>query len=302
MIYTVTLNPSIDYIIGINKIKEGYVNRSSYEKIIPGGKGINVSRVLNNLGIKSCALGFIAGFTGKYIEEFLKSEGIETDFINIEEKVSRINVKIKSEKETEINAGGPEISEEYLNKFFRKIKKLKENDTIVLAGSIPSSLGKDFYEKIMIELCSKNLNVIVDAEKEILLNTLKYKPFLIKPNNYELGDIFNKVLENEEEIIECAKELQKMGARNVLVSLGKRGGIMICEEGNVYKSSAPSGKLINSTGAGDSVVAGFIEEFEKEKDYKKAFLKGICAGSASAFSEDFATKEEIYKLYDKINN
>ncbi len=302
MIYTVTLNPSIDYIIGVNNIKEGYVNRSLYEKILPGGKGINVSRVLNNLGIKSCSLGFIAGFTGNYIEEFLKNEGIETDFINMEEKVSRINVKIKSEKEIEINAAGPEINEEYVKSFLLKIKKIKENDIVVLAGSIPSSFGKDFYEKIILELCSKNVRVIVDAEKEILLNTLKYKPFLIKPNNYELGDIFNKVLEKEEDIINCAKELQKMGAQNVLVSLGAKGGIMVCDDGNIFKSNAPSGKLVNSTGAGDSVVAGFIEEFEISKDYKKAFLKGVCAGSASAFSEELATKEDIYNLYVKMNN
>lgn len=300
MIYTVTLNPSIDYIIGIDNLKEGYVKRSSYEKILPGGKGINVSRVLNNLGVKSCVLGFKAGFTGEYIKNFLKKEGIKTDFINVEEEVSRINVKIKSEKETEINAVGPKISEKYIKSFLKKLKKIKNNDIVVLAGSIPSSLDKSFYEKIMIKLCLKNVKIIVDAEKELLLNTLKYKPFLIKPNNYELGEIFNKSLENEEEIIECAKKLQKMGAQNVLVSLGSKGGIMVCENGNIFKSMAPSGKLINSTGAGDSCVAGFIEEFEKSKDYKKAFLKGICAGSASAFSEELATKEEIYNLYNNL--
>lgn len=300
MVYTVTLNPSIDYIIGIENIKEGYVNRSSYEKMIPGGKGINVSRVLNNLGVKSCSLGFIAGFTGKYIESFLKNEGIKTNFINIKEKNTRINIKIKSNKETEINSKGPEVSHNYVKKLFKLIKKIKNNDVVVLAGSIPSSLEKNIYEKIMFEISSKKVKIIVDAEKELLLNTLKYKPFLIKPNNYELGDIFNKNLENEDEIIKCAKELQKMGAKNVLVSLGAKGGLIVCENGNIFKCDAPSGKLINSTGAGDSVVAGFIEEFEKSKDYKKALIKGICAGSASAFSEELATKEEIYKLYDKV--
>lgn len=301
MIYTVTLNPSIDYIIGVDKIKEGYVNRSSYEKILPGGKGINISWVLNNLGVNSCALGFIAGFTGIYIKEFLEAEGIDTDFIKIEEKVSRINVKIKSDKETEINAGGPEIKKKHIDMLLEKIRLIKDNDIVVLAGSVPPSLGKEFYKKIIIELCSKNVKIIVDAEKDLLINTLKYKPFLIKPNNYELGDIFNQVLEKEEDIINGAKELQKMGARNVLVSLGKKGGIMICEDGNIFKCDSPCGKLVNSTGAGDSVIAGFIEEFENSKDYKKAFLKGICAGSASAFSEELATKEEILCLYEKIN-
>lgn len=301
MIYTVTLNPSIDYIISVENIKEGYVNRSSYEKVLPGGKGINVSRVLKNLGVKSCALGFVGGFTGKYIEDFLKKEGIENDFIEIEEKISRINVKIKLEKETEINACGPEIEDVYIKKFFEKIDLIKNDDIVVLAGSIPSILGKDFYKKIIVKLYSKDIKIIVDAEKESLLNTLEYKPFLIKPNNHELGEIFNKELKREEEIIDCAKELQKLGAQNVLVSLGAKGGIMICEDGNIFKTNAPAGKLVNSTGAGDSVVAGFIEEFEKSGDYKKAFLKGICAGSASAFSEELATKEEIYNLYKKIN-
>ncbi len=300
MIYTVTLNPSIDYIIGTDTIKEGFVNRTSFEKILPGGKGINVSRVLNNLGVKSCALGFKAGFTGEYIEYFLKKEGIKTSFIDIKENFSRINVKIKSEKETEINADGPQISKEYINKFFKKLKIIKNNDIVVLAGNIPSSLGKDFYEKIMFELCSKKVRIIVDAEKDLVLNTLKYKPFLIKPNNYELGDIFDKSMEKEEDIVECAKKLQQMGAQNVLVSMGEKGGIMICKDGNIFKSAAPLGKLINSTGAGDSVVAGFIEEFEISGDYKKAFLKGICAGSASAFSDNLATKEEIYNLYKSL--
>lgn len=300
MIYTVTLNPSIDYIIGIDNIKEGYVNRSSYEKFFPGGKGINVSRVLNNLGVKSCSLGFKAGFTGEYIEYFLKKEGIKTKFVNIKENVSRINVKIKSIKETEINAAGPEISENYIKEFFKKLRCIKNNDIIVIGGSIPSSLNKNFYEKIIIELCSKNIKIIVDAEKELLLNTLKYKPFLIKPNNYELGEIFNRSLEKDDEIIECAVNLQKMGARNILVSMGSKGGIMLCENGNIFKCDAPSGKVINSTGAGDSVVAGFIEEFEKSGDYEKAFRKGICAGSASAFSEELATKEEIEKLYKNM--
>ena len=302
MIYTVTLNPSVDYIAGVECIKEGFVNRTNYESMVPGGKGINVSVVIKNLGMESCALGFVGGFTGEYIKNDLENQGIRTDFTHLESGISRINVKLKSEKETEINGAGPEISEREKKDFLEKVSGIKEGDILVLAGSVPKSLGKEFYSAIMKNLSEKKVKIAVDCEGEALTSTLQYKPFLIKPNNFELEGIFEREIESKENLEECARELQKMGAQNVFVSMGKDGGLLVCQDGNTYFSPSPKGKLVNSTGSGDSVVAGFIWEYEKSGSFENAFLMGLACGSATAFSEGFATAESAAELYNELKN
>lgn len=293
MIYTVTFNPAVDYVVHLEDISMGNVNRSLSEEVYYGGKGINVSTILNQLDVDNKALGFIAGFTGKAIEAGLHTVGIQTDFITLEEGISRINIKVKAKEETEINGQGPRISEEAIQKLFNKLERLTDGDVLVLAGSIPSTLPQDIYEKIMQKLLHKKIEVIVDATKELLLNVLSYHPFLIKPNNHELGEMFGKELHHEEEIIFYAKKLQEQGARNVLVSMAKDGAILITEEGDVHKLGVPKGIVKNSVGAGDSMVAGFIAGYLKTKDYKEALKLGTAAGSATAFSSGLATKEEI---------
>lgn len=296
MIYTVTFNPSLDYIVRVNEFKTGTINRTVYEEILPGGKGINVSIVLNNLGIESVSLGFIAGFTGEKIEQEIQKMGCKTDFIMIPGYLSRINVKLKSDRETEINGQGPEITETELGCLFDKLNLLEEGDILVLAGSIPATLPMDIYEKIMERLESKNIKVIVDATKDLLLNVLKYHPFLIKPNNHELGEIFEKELTSNEELVFYGKKLQEKGARNILISMAGNGAIFLSEDGEVYESEAPEGELVNSVGAGDSMVAGFITGMLTKNNYKDAFKMGIAAGSASAFSPQLATKIEVERL------
>lgn len=293
MIYTVTFNPSLDYIVSVDGFKTGQVNRTNTELMFPGGKGINVSIVLNNLGMKSIALGFIAGFTGKEIARRLDTFGCQSDFIEIDEGMSRINVKLRSDEESEINGMGPTISKAALNKLNEKLDALTSGDTLVLAGSIPASMPSDIYEKIMERLQDKDIRIVVDATNDLLVNVLKYHPFMIKPNNHELGEIFGIVLKNDDEIVEHAKKLQEKGARNVLVSMAGDGAIMVTEDGKVYKSPAPKGKVKNSVGAGDSMVAGFITGVEKYGDLEKAFKLGLATGSASAFSDNLATKEEV---------
>lgn len=300
MIYTLTLNPSVDYITGVENFRTGTVNRSCYEKILPGGKGINVSIVLNNLGIKSCAMGFAGGFTGEYIKNSLENDGIETDFVLLKNGISRINTKIKSDEETELNASGPLISEDEKEILLKKLEKIQSGDILVLAGSVPRGFGKEFYSDIMKNLFEKNVKVIVDAEGELLKNTLSEKPFLVKPNNFELEGIFEIKIDSFEKIIEYGKKLREMGARNVLVSLGKDGGIFISEENECFYCEAPSGKVINTTGAGDSVVAGFISEICCGGSFKNAFLKGISSGSASSFSENLCKKDEVLSIFNKI--
>ncbi|MBQ7097971.1 MAG: 1-phosphofructokinase [Clostridia bacterium] len=302
MIYTLTLNPSIDYIIGVDNIEYGRVNRTSYEKILPGGKGINVSIVLNNLGVCSCALGFVGGFTGEYIKNALEESGVETDFVLLEKGVSRINTKIKSNEETEINAAGPEITDSEKAELMSKIKNIKDNDILVLAGSVPKGLGKDFYSEIMEVLKEKDVKIVVDAEGDLLKNTLKHRPFLIKPNNFELEGFFGVKINTLDETVKYAKELQKIGARNIFVSMGGDGGIFVCEDGNAFYSEAPKGRVINTTGSGDSAVAGFIFEYEKSNNFKDAFIMGISAGSASAFSENLAKKDEICDVFRKLTD
>ena len=296
MIYTVTFNPALDYVIRMEKLDLGMVNRSSAEAIFYGGKGINVSTVLNNIGVESVALGFVAGFTGQEIEEGVKALGVTTDFIHLPEGVSRINVKIKAEQETEINGQGPQIKMEQVEGLFEQLERLKEGDCLVLAGTIPASLPSDIYEQIMERLQGRDIHIVVDATKDLLLNVLKYHPFLIKPNNHELGEMFHTVLQSDEEIVAYAKKLQDMGARNVLVSMAGDGAILVTETDEVHKIGVPKGTVVNSVGAGDSMVAGFIASYFREHDYLKALKFGTATGSATAFSEGLAPKEKVEEL------
>ena len=301
MIYTVTFNPSLDYIVRLDSFTAGEINRVNYEQVLGGGKGINVSIVLGNLGHESTALGFTAGFTGEEIKRQLDGFGVKHDFVQLDNGFTRINVKVKADKETEINGQGPDISEAKREELFEKLDTLAEGDTLVLAGSIPKTLPDDIYEKIMARLEGRGIRIIVDAEKKLLLNVLKYHPFLIKPNNHELGDMFGVKLTTDEEIITYAKKLQEKGAQNVLISMAGDGAILLTADGKHYKSLAPKGKLVNSVGAGDSMVAGFITGYiESQGDFETAFHMGVATGSASAFSENLATRPEVEALLKTI--
>ncbi|MCI7540395.1 MAG: 1-phosphofructokinase [Veillonellaceae bacterium] len=301
MIYTVTFNPSLDYIVRMDHFEAGAINRVSYEQVLAGGKGINVSIVLHNLGHESTALGFVAGFTGAEIEHKLDAFPVKHDFVHLENGFSRINVKAKAENETEINGQGPDISEAAQKKLFEKLDTLGKGDTLVLAGSIPKTLPDDIYERIMERLDGRGIRIVVDAEKKLLLNVLKYHPFLIKPNNHELGDMFGVVLKTDEEIVTYAKKLQEKGATNVLISMAGDGAILLTADGKHYKSPAPKGKLVNSVGAGDSMVAGFLTGcIESHDDLETAFYMGVATGSASAFSENLATRPEVEGLLKTI--
>ncbi len=301
MIYTVTFNPAIDYIVRMSdKLLPGMTNRSESEDCYFGGKGINVSTILKNLGLESTALGFTAGFTGKAIEESVIGKGIIADFIHLDEGISRINVKIKGEAETEINAQGPRIPEEAREKLFNKVAGLKDGDMIILAGSIPNSLPNDVYEKLIALVADKKVDVVVDATKDLLKNVLKYHPFLIKPNNHELGEMFGTVLKTDDEIELHAKKLQELGARNVLISMAGDGAMLIAETGEKFRIGVPKGKVKNSVGAGDSMVAGFIAGYLRNKSYDEALKMGTAAGSATAFSDDLATGEAILELYKNL--
>ncbi len=297
MIYTVTLNPSIDYVMRLNEYKEGYVNRTSSEDLLYGGKGINTSVVLSNLGIDNTALGFVGGNIGKEFERLLNNDGIKTEFVYLKNGNTRINVKIKAQQETEINSLGPEISEKELEEFMLKLNKLTSGDFITLAGSVPQSVPTDIYVKIAEQLSRKGVNIVVDAEKKLLTDVLPYRPFFIKPNHHELSEIFGCKLESKEDILGVVRKLQDMGARNIMVSMAGDGGIFLAENNEAYYSPAPVGKVVNSTGAGDSAVAGFLAEYIRSKNYKNAFVFALCAGSASAFSPKLATKDEVNKLY-----
>ncbi|WP_029322199.1 1-phosphofructokinase [Butyrivibrio sp. AE3004] len=301
MIYTVTFNPAIDYIVRMDKpLDPGMTNRSVSEDCFFGGKGINVSTILKNLGIENTALGFAAGFTGEAIVADVKRKGILADFIMLDEGISRINVKIKAEQETEINAQGPSISDEAYNSLLTKLDSLKEGDMLILAGSIPSTLPSDVYEIILDRLKDKGITFVVDATKDLLMNVLKYHPFLIKPNNHELGEMFNIVLKTDDEIEAHAKKLQEMGARNVLISMAGDGAMLITEDGNRFRVGVPKGTVKNSVGAGDSMVAGFVAGYMKTGDYQVALNMGTAAGSATAFSDDLATGELINSIYETL--
>ena len=293
MIYTVTFNPSLDYIISIDDFQIGKTNRTIKELMLPGGKGLNVSTVLHNLGIENTALGFCAGFVGEELKRLAKETGYHCDFIDIKQGVSRINVKMKDFDGTEINGMGPVIDQEAMDTFYCKLDALQEGDTLVLAGSIPVGMPKSIYSDILKRLSGRGIRFVVDATKELLLNVLSYQPFLIKPNNHELGELFGVTLLTKEDVVPYAKKLQKMGAKNVLVSMAGEGAVLVDETGTVHKMDAPKGVLVNAVGAGDSMVAGFLAGWMEKQDYAHAFKMGVAAGSASAFSEFLATKEEI---------
>lgn len=296
MIYTVTFNPSLDYIISVDDMTLGATNRTKKEILNPGGKGMNVSMVLRNLGYESTAFGFIAGFTGKEIARLMEDQQINTEFIQVEEGLSRINVKIRSTEESEINGMGPAITEKDIQKLYEKLDALKEGDILVLAGSIPSVMPETMYSDIMQRLQGRGIRIVVDATKDLLLNVLEYEPFLIKPNNHELGELFKVKLEMREEVIPFARKLQACGAKNVLVSMAGEGAVLISEDGKVFMAEAPKGKVQNSVGAGDSMVAGFLAGYLESGDYEKAFYMGLCTGSASAFSEGMAEKETVERM------
>ena len=300
MIYTITFNPALDYIIRVPDYKEGLVNRTSEEKILAGGKGINVSTVLKNLGFDNTALGFTSGFTGNILKEMLDELGVKSDFIPLDNGFTRINVKIKADCETEINGQGPKISNNAIEKLYEKLDKLENGDVLVLAGSIPNTLTDTIYCSIMERLQGKDLKIIVDATGKLLTDTLKFHPFLIKPNNFELSEIVGKELTTDDEIAEGAKKLREMGARNVLISMGGSGALLVTENGEVYRSDAPKGKVVNTTGAGDSMVAGFIAGYLENGDYNHALKMGLSSGSASAFSENLATGDEVRAIYKTL--
>ena len=309
MIYTITFNPALDYTVQVEKFEIGKINRTKSENILAGGKGLNVSIILKRLGIENTALSFIAGFTGKELERKIRQYNIETEFIETNRGYTRINVKISSleknsliqESETALNGNGPEITENDIEKLLQKIQNINSNDIVILSGNIPKCINENIYEIICKKLNEKNVLFIVDATKELLMNVLKFKPFLIKPNKEELEETFNEKIESKEEIIEHAKKLQKMGAQNVLISLGGDGAILVTNENKEYFINAPKGKVLNTVGAGDSMVAGFIAGYEKSGEYEYAFKMGVATGSASAFSMSLATKEEVVNLLKEIN-
>lgn len=302
MIYTVTLNPSLDHIVSVDHFRLGMTNRAVSELMLPGGKGINVSIVLKNLGLESTALGFVAGFTGDEILRRLEELGIRTDFIRLPRGMSRINFKLQSVEGTEVNGSGPEIESGSAAELFGKLAELEDGDIVFLSGSIPSSMSDSTYQHILEELRDRDIQVVIDASGDLLRNTLEYHPLLIKPNHYELGEMFGQEIKSPEEIIPLGRKLQKLGARNVLVSMAGDGAVLLAEDGAVYVGAAPKGEPINTVGAGDSMVAAFVAGWLERQDYRYAFHMGIAAGSASAFSSHLATGEEIRALYRQVNS
>jgi 1-phosphofructokinase len=300
MIYTLTLNPSIDYVVHVDSFVEGITNRTVGEEYYIGGKGINVSCILAELGIANTALGFTAGFTGDEIEKGLVQHGISADFIRLKEGISRINIKLKANKESEINCQGPHISEEAFEELLRKTDAIQDGDTIVLAGSIPKTVSDDAYEQILQRISGRNIRIVVDATKQLLLNCLPYHPFVIKPNRQELSEIFNLPVENEQQTKECAEKLKEMGARNVIVSLGGDGAVLFAEDGETYRTGVVKEKVLNTVGSGDSMVAGFIAGYEQSGDYGYALKLGTACGNATAFSAGLATKEKIMDILGKL--
>lgn len=301
MVYTVTFNPSLDYIVTVNHFTLGKVNRSVNEIMFPGGKGINVSIVLKNLGMKSIILGFTAGFVGAEIQRRLAAMGCKEELIPIANGYSRINLKLRSDEESEINGMGPVIDETAIQTLYAKLDHLKKGDVLVLAGSIPVSLPTTIYSDILQRLEGRGILVAVDATNDLLRNVLSYRPFLIKPNNHELGELFGVTLTDKPDVIPYAKKLQEQGAQNVLVSMAGEGAVLVTETGAVYTSPAPQGKVVNSVGAGDSMVAGFLYGYLSSGDYKNAFQMGLAAGSASAFSEQLASREEIDMIFQTLS-
>lgn len=305
MIYTITFNPALDYITQVENFKIGEINRTKTETILPGGKGLNVSIVLKNLEIENTALGFVAGFTGEELIRKMESQGVKTDFVKVEKGLTRINVKISSinenkVEETALNGMGPQITKEDIEVLFEKIQNMSTNDIVILSGSIPKNIDNDIYEKICKELNEKHITFIVDSTQELLMNVLKYHPFLIKPNKEELEETLNRKILTKEDIINAAKTLQKMGAQNVLVSLGNDGALLLTKEDDTYYSKAPRGQVVNTVGSGDSMVAGFLAGYYQTKDYEYALKTGVAAGSASAFSIRLATKKDVDLLLKQL--
>ena len=296
MIYTVTLNPSLDYIVRVDGMRLGTINRTAFEQILPGGKGVNVSIVLGNLGHGSRALGFTAGFTGSELERLCGEAGVDCDFIRVERGMTRINVKVKSDEETELNGRGPAITEEDVEALLTKLDGLGADDTLVLSGSVPACLPSDMYERLMLRVAGRGVRVVVDAERELLTRSLPHRPFLVKPNNHELGDIFGVTLSRRDEVVPYARRLQEQGAANVLVSMAGEGGVLVAQTGEVFESAAARGTVVNSVGAGDSSVAGFLAGLMETGSYEAAFRMALAAGSASAFSDHLATRAEVEAL------
>lgn len=300
MIYTITFNPALDYVLNVENLSADDINRAESEKIYYGGKGINVSAVLSQLGVPSVALGFVGGFSGKELIRLMNEDRIQNDFIELNEGYTRINVKIRSSKELDINADGPRIPEEKIKELFEKLEALQDGDFLVLAGSIPSSMPKDIYSSIIEKLQSKKIKIAVDTSGNALLNTLKYKPFLIKPNHHELGEIFGEEMNDTEKVIEYGKKLQDMGAQNVLVSRGGDGAVLIDETGKIHIAEAIKGQLVNSVGCGDSMVAGFIAGYIQSENYEYALKLSVAAASATAFSEELGKSIEIKQIISEI--
>lgn len=300
MIYTVTFNPAIDYVVYVSELKVGKTNRSQHEDVFLGGKGINVSTMLNNLGVENKALGFVAGETGELVEQGLKERGMDTDFIRLPEGDTRINVKVRGKLETEVNGSGPHIPDVYIQQLMEKLDQVNDDDVIVLSGSVPRSVSKDVYANIMEQMKGRPVKIVVDAAGDLMKNVLPHRPFLIKPNRAELEGLAGKVLGKTREIMRSAKDLQAQGARNVLVSLGGDGALLLDESGKFHRIGVPKGELKTSVGSGDSMVAGFLAGYQKTGDYVTALRTGAACGSASAFSTALATREEVENLYHEL--
>lgn len=296
MICTVTFNPSLDYIVRVDDMRLGAINRTTYEQVLPGGKGVNVSIVLGNLGHASRALGFVAGFTGDELVRLCAEAGVDCDFIRVERGMTRVNVKVKSAEETELNGMGPQMGEEDVEVLLARTDALGAGDTLVVSGSVPACLPHDMYERVMERVAPRGVRVVVDAERDLLTRTLPLGPFLVKPNNHELGDIFGVTLRTRDEVVPYARRLQEMGAANVLVSMAGEGGVLVAETGEVFQSPAAKGTVVNSVGAGDSSVAGFLAGLAETGSYEGAFRMALATGSASAFSDHLATRAEVEAL------
>ena len=299
MIFTVTFNPSLYYIVRVDEMRLGTINRTNYEQLLPGGKGINVSIVLGNLGHPSRALGFSAGVTGVALEKLLADTGVDADLVHVKAGFTRINAKVKAVEETEINGQGPRIAPEDVDALFSKLDVLGQDDTLVISGSVPNTLPSDMYEQVMERLAGRGVRIVVDAERDLLTRVLPYRPFLVKPNNHELGDIFGVTLKTRDEVVPYARRMQEMGAQNVLVSMAGEGGVLVAADGQVYQSPAAKGTVVNSVGAGDSCVAGFLAGLMETGSYQTAFRMGLAAGSASAFSDHLATRPEVEDLMSR---
>ena len=305
MVYTITFNPALDYITQVENFKIGEINRTKTETILPGGKGLNVSIVLKNLEIENTALGFIAGFTGEELIKKLEAKGVKTDFVKVEEGFTRINIKISSisgnkVEETALNGSGPQIVQKDIEELFNKLDKVTTEDVVVLSGSVPKNISKDVYREICKKISERGITFVVDSTQELLMSVLEYNPFLIKPNKEELEETLNCKISSKEDIINAAKELKKLGAQNILVSLGKDGALLLTKEDKVLYSKAPKGEIVNTVGSGDSMVAGFLAGYYKTKDYEYALKTGVAAGSASAFSIELATKDDVEELLKQL--